>query len=89
MPNKRFTLEQIIALQGNPYTQRVTNDTIEFTQVSCLMYVRLRTRHATPEDILLTLGYNPEFIGKERMIAMDQRLRGSLEYILSPEDKEF
>lgn len=53
------------------------------------MYVRLRTRHATPEDILLTLGYNPEFIGKERMIAMDQRLRGSLEYILSPEDKEF
>lgn len=21
MPNKRFTLEQIIALQGNPYTQ--------------------------------------------------------------------
>lgn len=48
MPNKRFTLEQIIALQGNPYTQRVTNDTIEFTQVFCLMYVRLRTRHATP-----------------------------------------
>ena len=67
MEVKRFTGEEMDALSRNPYTYKVTQCHLSFTAEFKELFWKHYNEGMTPKDILLSLGYDPDVLGENRV----------------------
>lgn len=67
MEVKRSTGEGMDALRSDPYTYKVTQCQISFTTGSKELSWEYYNEGMTPRDILLSLGYDPDMLGDNRV----------------------
>ena len=72
---KKFTPEEIKNLKANPYTLRVTEDTISYTLAFKEAFWDLSVQGYTGTAAFRKLGYNTEILGFERIHNTSKRLR--------------
>ena len=72
---KKFTPEEIKNLKANPYTLRVTEDTISYTLAFKEAFWDLSVQGYTGTAAFRKLGYNTEVLGFERIHNTSKRLR--------------
>ena len=72
---KKFTPEEIKNLKANPYTLRVTEDTISYTLEFKEAFWDLSVQGYTGTAAFRKLGYNTEVLGFERIHNTSKRLR--------------
>lgn len=72
---KKFTPEEIKNLKANPYTLRVTEDTISYTLAFKEAFWDLSLQGYTAAAAFRKLGYNTEVLGFERIHNTSKRLR--------------
>lgn len=82
---KLFTPDEIRGFENNPYTAKVTESQIKFTDDFKDDFWRLYLTDMPVKDIFITLGYDPEILGikrtdgfvynlRKRFLTTDQRL---------------
>ena len=72
---KKNTQEEIRHLRANPYTQRVTTDTISYTIAFKEAFWALSLQGYTGMAAFRKLGYNTEILGFERIHNTTKRIR--------------
>ena len=72
---RKFTPEEIENLKANPYTLRVTEDTISYTLAFKEEFWNLSLQGYTGTAAFRKLGYNTEVIGFERIHNTTKRIR--------------
>ena len=74
MGSKRFTEEEMMTLEENPYTMSVSATVIRFTLAfKELFWEKLQSGMSTKE-IFLEAGYDPDLLGKPRINAFRKRV---------------
>lgn len=73
--NKKFTPEELKHLKANPYTLRVTADSISYTLAFKEAFWALSLQGYTGTAAFRKLGYNPEILGDERIHNTTKRIR--------------
>ncbi len=76
---KKFTPEELKHLQANPYTLRVTADSIAYTLAFKEAFWALSLQGYTGTAAFRKLGYNTEVLGFERIHSQNLRLSRRLE----------
>ena len=71
----KFTPEEIKNLKANPYTLRVTEDSISYTLAFKEEFWNLSLQGYTGTAVFRKLGYNTEVIGFERIHNTTKRIR--------------
>lgn len=79
MSKKPFTAEEIIILRQNPFTYKVTNNTLSFTKEFKELFITEYNAGITPRQILANHGYDPEILGDRRIWGISQYLRAQYE----------
>ena len=74
---KKFTPEELKHLQANPYTLRVTADSISYTLAFKEAFWTLSLQGYTGTAAFRKLGYNTEVLGFERIHNTTKRIRRS------------
>ena len=72
---KKFTPEEIKNLKANPYTLRVTEDTISYTLAFKEAFWDLSVQGYTGTAAFRKLGYNTKVLGFERIHNTSKRIR--------------
>ena len=72
---KKFTPEEIKHLRANPYTLRVTEDTISYTLAFKEAFWELSLQGYTGTAAFRKLGYNTQILGFERIHNTTKRIR--------------
>ena len=72
---KKFTPEEVKNLKANPYTLRVTENTISYTLAFKEAFWDLSVQGYTGTAAFRKLGYNTEVLGVERIHNTSKRLR--------------
>lgn len=72
---KKFTAEELKHLKANPYTLRVTADSISYTLGFKEAFWALSLQGYTGTAAFRKLGYNPEILGFERIHNTTKRIR--------------
>ena len=72
---KKFTPEEIKHLRANPYTLRVTEDTISYTLAFKEEFWELSLQGYTGTAAFRKLGYNTQVLGFERIHNTTKRVR--------------
>ena len=72
---KKFTPEEIKHLRANPYTLRVTEDTISYTLAFKEAFWKLSLQGYTGTAAFRKLGYNTQVLGFERIHNTTKRIR--------------
>ena len=72
---KKFTPEELNHLQANPYTLRVTADSISYTLAFKEAFWALSLQGYTGTAAFRKLGYNTEVLGFERVHNTTKRIR--------------
>ena len=72
---KKFTPEEIKHLRANPYTLRVTEDTISYTLAFKEAFWELSLQGYTGTAAFRKLGYNTQVLGFERIHNTTKRIR--------------
>ena len=72
---KKFTPEELKHLQANPYTLRVTADSISYTLAFKEAFWALSLQGYTSTAAFRKLGYNTEVLGFERIHNTTKRIR--------------
>ena len=72
---KKFTPEELKHLQANPYTLRVTADSISYTLAFKEAFWALSLQGYTGTAAFRKLGYNTEALGFERIHNTTKRIR--------------
>ena len=72
---KKFTPEEIKHLRANPYTLRVTEDTISYTLAFKEAFWELSLQGYTGKAAFRKLGYNTQVLGFERIHNTTKRIR--------------
>ena len=72
---KKFTPEELKHLQANPYTLRVTADSISYTLAFKEAFWALSLQGYTGTAAFRKLGYNTEVLGFERIHNTTKRIR--------------
>lgn len=75
MSRKQFTPEEIFILRQNPFTYKVTNNTLSFTKEFKERFITAYNAGDTPRQILADHGYDPEMLGDRRIWGISQHLR--------------
>lgn len=90
MKKTRFTLEQMEELRANPYTEYVSEKTIQFTPVFKNEFWYQYTQGKGPSKIFRELGYDPETLGQYRISNFAYKLTKKMEERtnLSPLERE-
>ena len=70
-----FTEEQLSVLKQNPYTFRVSNTTIKFTEEFKDVFWNLYLQDMPLRDIINTLGYDYDMLGEKRVGGFIYNLR--------------
>lgn len=70
MAKNKFTQEQIEKLRLNPYTYSVTETTLRYTKEFKEEFWRRIQDGDKTRKILTDLGYDPDMLGKSRMISV-------------------
>lgn len=63
-----FTKEQMEILRLNPFTRSVSTTTLKFTEEFKDQFWKLYLQGVQPEDIFRQSGYDPDLVGKKRII---------------------
>lgn len=79
MTIRPFTDEEMLILKGNPYTQSVTRNSIQFTPLFRYLFKKMARRGGRGPIIFLTYGYNPEILGRERVEYLTFRFTSGLD----------
>lgn len=79
MEVKRFTGEEMDALRSNPYTYKVTQCQISFTTEFKELFWKHYNEGMTPRDILLSLGYDPDMLGDNRVNGIRMHIKKEFE----------
>lgn len=79
MGKKPFTAEEIIILRQNPFTYKVTNNTLSFTKEFKELFITEYNAGVIPRQILANHGYEPEILGDRRICGISQHLRAQYE----------
>lgn len=72
---KLFTTEEMAKFEANPYTAKVTETQIKFTDDFRDDFWRLYLTDMLIKDIFVTLGYDPEVLGTKRIDGFVYNLR--------------
>ena len=81
---KLFTPEELADFEANPYTAKVTETQIKFTDDFKDDFWKLYLTDMPVKEIFLTLGYNPEVLGIKRTDGFVYSLR---KRFLTPEQR--
>lgn len=79
MEVKRFTGEEMDALRSNPYTYKVTQCQLSFTTKFKELFWKHYNEGMTPRDILLSLGYDPDILGDNRVNGIRMHIKKEFE----------
>lgn len=79
MEVKRFTGEEMDVLRSNPYTYKVTQCQLSFTTEFKELFWKHYNEGMTPRDILLSLGYDPDMIGDNRVNGIRMHIKKEFE----------
>ncbi len=79
MEVKRFTGGEMDALRGNPYTYKVTQCHLSFTTEFKELFWKHYNEGMTPKDILLSLGYDPDILGENRVNGIRMHIKEEFE----------
>lgn len=72
---RTFTQEELITLESNPYTAKVTETQIKFSDDFSHDFWRLYLTEMPVKEIFNSLGYNPEILGTKRIDGFVYNLR--------------
>lgn len=75
MAKNKFTQEQIDKLRLNPYTYSVNESTLRYTKEFKEEFWRRLQDGDKTRKILKDLGYDPEMLGKSRMISVYSQVK--------------
>ncbi len=79
MEVKRFTGGEMDALRRNPYTYKVTQCHLSFTTEFKELFWKHYNEGMTPKDILLSLGYDPDILGENRVNGIRMHIKEEFE----------
>ncbi len=79
MEVKKFTGEEMDALRSNPYTYKVTQCQLSFTIEFKELFLKHYNEGMTPRDILLSLGYDPDMLGDNRVNGIRMHIKKEFE----------
>ena len=79
MEVRRFTGEEMDVLRSNPYTYKVTQCQISFTTEFKELFWKHYNEGMTPKDILLSLGYDPDILGGNRVNGIRMHIKKEFE----------
>lgn len=79
MEVKRFTGEEMDALRSNPYTYKVTQCQLSFTTGFKELFLKHYNEGMAPRDILLSLGYDPDMLGDNRVNGIRMHIKKEFE----------
>ena len=79
MEVKRFTGGEMDALRRNPYTYKVTQCHLSFTTEFKELFWKNYNEGMTPKDILLSLGYDPDILGENRVNGIRMHIKKEFE----------
>lgn len=79
MEVKRFTGGEMDALRRNPYTYKVTQCHLSFTTEFKELFWKHYNEGMTPKDILLSLGYDPNILGENRVNGIRMHIKEEFE----------
>ena len=79
MEVKKFTGEEMDALRANPYTYKVTQCHLSFTIEFKELFWKHYNEGMTPKDILLSLGYDPDVLGENRVNGIRIHIKNEFE----------
>jgi hypothetical protein len=77
MARKKFSDQEVEILKNNPYTLKVNQDSIRFSEEFKDEFYALLKEEETAEDILIELGYDPKMLGKERIKYLEKSITES------------
>lgn len=75
MSKKPFTDEEMDVLRQNPFTFKVTRNTLSFTKEFKELFVAEYNDGNIPRQILIDHGYDPEMLGDRRIWGISQHIR--------------
>ncbi len=79
MSKKRFTDEEVAILAANPYTYKVTPSHLAFTAEFKRLYWEDYQNCIPPAEIFDKYGYDPEMLGRSRIIGFQQKIKQAAE----------
>ena len=79
MEVKRFTGVEMDALRANLYTYKVTQCHLSFTTEFKELFWKHYNEGMTPKDILLSLGYDPDMLGENRVNGIRMHIKEEFE----------
>lgn len=79
MEVKRFTGKEMDTLRSNPYTYKVTQCQLSFTTEFKELFWKHYNEGMTPKDILLSLGYDPDMLGDNRVNGIRMHIKKEFE----------
>lgn len=79
MEVKRFTGGEMDALRRNPYTYKVTQCHLSFTAEFKELFWKHYNEGMTPKDILISLGYDPDILGENRVNGIRMHIKEEFE----------
>lgn len=83
----KFTLEERKILSRNPYTQRVSESTINYTKEFKREFIARYNAGAGPTQIFVALGYDTKILGRKRIEGTAATIKR--QYLESEEFKDF
>jgi hypothetical protein len=72
---KFFTPDEVITLRNNPYTLKVTQQTISFTLAFKEAFWKGYQEGRTPHQLLQELGYDPYVLGRSRVDGIGKHIK--------------
>ncbi len=75
MSKKPFSDEEMNILRQNPFTFKVTRNTLSFTKEFKELFIAEYNAGNIPRQILIDHGYDPEMLGDRRIWGISQHIR--------------
>jgi len=75
MSKKPFSDEEMNILRQNPFTFKVTRNTLSFTKEFKELFITEYNAGSIPRQILIEHGYDPEMLGDRRIWGISQHIR--------------
>lgn len=79
MSKKPFSDEEMAILRQNPFTYKVTRNTLSFTREFKELFLAEYNAGKIPRKILIDHGYDPEMLGDRRIWGISQHIRQQYE----------
>lgn len=79
MSKKQFSDEEMDILRQNPFTYKVTRNTLSFTREFKELFLNEYNAGNIPRQILIDHGYDPEMLGDRRIWGISHHIRKQYE----------